>query len=640
MNWALGKDRNGVRGASKHGADRMSVVGPRALAVLFLVAVSVVLGAREGRAYEGEHYAWTYYVALHMGFTERQAFQIASATYAIDWDSDTGPMPHGGWEIYEVLKTHADEKTLRTKWRQFHAFASAESLRRHAEGDPRGVIEGEKSVYEDRLWRLAVDQENPGPYLHFRQDRYSHGGWADVTGHGAAGHLPDYFWTDPDMAWQMTESTISDLLRFRREVCKTQPKTYCKVPPRDPDRARLREVLRRLSEVNKPPRPIQDPRRLIADLKELSLQHPNSWIPSRGWGGPARAVTAVARAESIYVSHGFLNGFHDFAKGDEGPRLDRTVDVIRQAIAEDKGARERSRRLDYFPNYDLIDDRREFAPLPLQWIQYDFDRNAKHIGPPALFAVEDVTLQVGDPVVNYRTSGDPTKPDAVVEVSLDVPITISGMAMLPFLSRFPTAIVSTPDGVDAVTDRTNSETAVEQFGQGQAQIKRTIWRRAADLLSGTLSWPLELHVYSLEPVRLSVPLKVEPKSKSAAAAVSVQRLDEQLARSQSVRPAPTSSLTPMSIATVTPPWGCEGRPKTQPVYSFGRKGFPMGNIYRGEDGRLWTWDGGCWAWVEVQLGKPEPWGKKTLYTNSTLTFKRNPPRIKKDVSKTHEIVKH
>lgn len=43
-------------------------------------------------AYEGDHYALTYYLALKVGFTQRQAYQIASGAYALDWDANTSPM--------------------------------------------------------------------------------------------------------------------------------------------------------------------------------------------------------------------------------------------------------------------------------------------------------------------------------------------------------------------------------------------------------------------------------------------------------------------------------------------------------------------------------------------------------------------
>lgn len=63
------------------------------------ILVAVVLCAffvKPLSAYDGPlHYFWTYYLALNAGFTERQAFQIASATYSLDYDESTGPLSFG-----------------------------------------------------------------------------------------------------------------------------------------------------------------------------------------------------------------------------------------------------------------------------------------------------------------------------------------------------------------------------------------------------------------------------------------------------------------------------------------------------------------------------------------------------------------
>ncbi len=49
------------------------------------------------RAWDGPfHYVWTYYLALQVGFNERQAYQIASGTYSFDWDPQTDPLSAAG----------------------------------------------------------------------------------------------------------------------------------------------------------------------------------------------------------------------------------------------------------------------------------------------------------------------------------------------------------------------------------------------------------------------------------------------------------------------------------------------------------------------------------------------------------------
>jgi len=81
------------------------------------------------RAYEFDHYAWTYYLALQVGFTKRQAFQIASGAYALDWWPVTSPMEASTWDgifgaNHAVLGVFGDRKpALASKWRDLHAFA-------------------------------------------------------------------------------------------------------------------------------------------------------------------------------------------------------------------------------------------------------------------------------------------------------------------------------------------------------------------------------------------------------------------------------------------------------------------------------------------------------------------------------------
>ncbi len=66
----------------------------KAMKLFVLVIVfSQTLFVPTAKAYEGIfHYAWTYYLALQVGFTERQAYQIASGTNALDWDGETNPI--------------------------------------------------------------------------------------------------------------------------------------------------------------------------------------------------------------------------------------------------------------------------------------------------------------------------------------------------------------------------------------------------------------------------------------------------------------------------------------------------------------------------------------------------------------------
>ena len=147
-------------------------------------AACLTLGAlvRPAAAFEGDHYVWTFYLALHCGYTERQAFQVASATYAIDWDMETGPM--GTWADWEDIAKGSPSQDLKDIWLRYHAFTETKFL---SLGDD--FIENAKNEHKTRLWTdLAVPERNPGPLLHYTQDYQAHFGWDTVHGHGAAGH--------------------------------------------------------------------------------------------------------------------------------------------------------------------------------------------------------------------------------------------------------------------------------------------------------------------------------------------------------------------------------------------------------------------------------------------------------------------
>jgi hypothetical protein len=124
-------------------------------------------------AWSGDHYVLTYYLALELGFTQRQAFQIGSATYALDFDEHTDPMT--GMSLYDKLHGAdygpdpdswqswiQEPKNIATmaKWEDFHAFASREWVQKcflgtQQEADDADVIEAILATTEPRFfWKL------------------------------------------------------------------------------------------------------------------------------------------------------------------------------------------------------------------------------------------------------------------------------------------------------------------------------------------------------------------------------------------------------------------------------------------------------------------------------------------------------
>ncbi|HUP25091.1 MAG TPA: hypothetical protein VNB06_19395 [Thermoanaerobaculia bacterium] len=210
------------------------------------VAIALLSVASALPAYEPDHYGWTYYLALQLGFTERQAYQLASGAYALDWDPDTEPMGTS-WDKAQVAAGYPPEQ-VQAKWLMFHAFT--ETLYVDLGQDE---IEAAKQLHEDRLWGLAVREGNPGPYLHFVQDRFAHHGWENVRGHAFAGHLPDTLADDPDRSRRMTEATLQALLRFKQLLCSGSPLGPPCTSKKAPDRGRIDEVLKLLFDANPVP---------------------------------------------------------------------------------------------------------------------------------------------------------------------------------------------------------------------------------------------------------------------------------------------------------------------------------------------------------------------------------------------------
>ncbi len=287
------------------------------------------------------HYLWTYYLALQAGFTERQAFQIASATFVIDDDPQTGPMHAMAMDSLFGLETElyrspevadatrdlaidgrdvmkrvhelmvsglrvignpdgtltGDERrklaehfervldgledssflwgasyeywrevsrpVIRNVWSNFHAFAQSELL--PAAVQPvTGTREFAVDVYiaqvlwnfmplwvyldpvhfspglldmrpgkiqiltenamaaRDReanlLWNMALVERNPGPFMHFAQDSFSHGEFDNIRGHASWGHKPDFLSYDLPKSQRMTLTTLHALCRYRDAV--------------------------------------------------------------------------------------------------------------------------------------------------------------------------------------------------------------------------------------------------------------------------------------------------------------------------------------------------------------------------------------------------------------------------------------
>src|SRR5262249_8040424 len=174
----------------------------RATALAMLFAAGVVLSAGSGvvRAYDPDtHYGLTYYLARKVGYSPEEARRIASATTSIDQDPTTEPIQAGKGLITE------DAQKVRTK---YHAFRE--------EGLSPEAADAKIKQQQDKLYAEALRTGNPGAFLHFLQDTFSHKGLGARFGQGLSA-TQDFLAADPKRAMDMAQATVKYLQQFMRD---------------------------------------------------------------------------------------------------------------------------------------------------------------------------------------------------------------------------------------------------------------------------------------------------------------------------------------------------------------------------------------------------------------------------------------
>jgi len=203
-------------------------------------------------AYDNDtHYVLTYYLARKVGFSMEQARQIASADVSVDVEPMTEPQ-----QIGQVLNPLGDAQTPR--W-LFHAFPDSRVFDKilgqdlvAANGLPVVMTAAARKAWDEAIAQRDERQRvlrkrgyysgNPGQYLHFYQDTFSHATYWTRIGHTAAGHAPDFISNDLRTARKMALGTIDELKRFMHSCMGREPL--------DPDVADVERVLNQLAAIN------------------------------------------------------------------------------------------------------------------------------------------------------------------------------------------------------------------------------------------------------------------------------------------------------------------------------------------------------------------------------------------------------
>jgi len=510
------------------------------MAVLLLGSLATPLRAH---AWDYDtHYLWTYYLALHAGFTDRQAYQIASGTEAIDIDHDTDPIfgatpeaKGGGGNHFGPLVRVIDANTpllerftalreafdfskdnltallgpespygnpaMGRVWRKYHCFAERalqDNFKRAERGEPGALawldllgvatdinadILTAREEQRKALWAQALKDGNPGPYLHYSQDCPCHGEFTDLRGHAVWGHAPDWWSVDERAAWDMTLGTLTALKEFRRD--------YLGEPIEPSDLTRIRAVFERLLDAN----------------PSTKLGIPE--------GGDDRLWSAHSTPEGSFYNFvspvaATLSGQNaiDFACPDmKAARL-----ILEEAIKEDRAAG----RFRPFPKV-------EWKSPPEGFLHYDFDPNAQvhmdpeeYLGGTTYRAARSRSRAATGFVDAYRVEqpkmkvlADSSEYPRVVRISpdrtstglyfVDVALTYEVSGVGAFLSGLP--VYEYCDWKHTPDISGTESTAFRGNGTWQVRSRAPV---SYQVLRGGVEWVCTLDAHGLEPQEITV----------------------------------------------------------------------------------------------------------------------------------------
>jgi len=399
------------------------------------------------------HYAWTYYVALQTGYTERQAHQIASADQAIADDPDTAIQP-ADWRDPSTALDPRARQTLR----DLHCFAP------ELNGPPRNALEvlgWEPALHvppssEARLWTLAVKTGNPGPLVHYVQDCVIHRHFSDRFGQAAAGNFPNWIASSEKVAREMTFETARVLVKYEEDALGITP------PP--VDKKRLFEVLAKIADANPvytsgiigengPPNPVDF---LVQNLKDVP---------------PAQAV-AKREALEPALAKNFDTG---------RPSIDTAIRTIATAIHEDKV-------MGRLPGFDP----EGWEPPPLSWLPYDVDSEGRPTGanPPWKLEQAGVSISGGSGFAKVTPPEDDA-PDRLYTIALRQPYLLQGVLDLPPGGGAPVHESC------KVSDTGKSFAWTSDQPQGDHAIVATIYRPASGLAE-PLKWTCSVQIHGIQ----------------------------------------------------------------------------------------------------------------------------------------------
>jgi len=427
------------------------------------------------------HYAWTWYVAVQVGFTERQAHQIASAAQAVSDDADTR-IDATSWEqVSDAPIDEVVETPQRKALRDFHCFSP------WTPGPPRDALSALGWVpvtgtdsdrvgrsFEGDLWRKAVATGNPGPVVHYVQDCVVHRDFDDRAGHAAAGHFPDWMATDSERAREMTFQTARVLVRWQKEVLALSPPAV--------DKERLFAVMAQIAEANPVDR--------SGEIAATGPENPMKWL--------AAGLTGISAANAFDRRWELdREGAKKFDIGH--PSVDEAIIVLGKATHEDK----------VLGTLPAFADERWEAPL-LSWLSYDIDAELTPSTDGPAWALEQVGLELPGEAAFARVEPPAAgATDRLYKIVLRRPYRLVGVADLPPYGGVPVRESCT------VSDTREKVVWTTFRGNGEHAITATLYR-PAEALAQELTWTCSVSVHGVRSEEQI--LRVPPLSATVIAA--------------------------------------------------------------------------------------------------------------------------
>ncbi|MDP2922390.1 MAG: hypothetical protein Q8O30_01540 [Candidatus Omnitrophota bacterium] len=463
------------------------------LSILFLAAFLLLCFADNTYAWEGDvHFYWTYYLALHLGYTPRQAFQIAGADFAFDLDSHTGPMYETNIEGLIIVTSEVHRKIgtfggivdftpskYKERWANYHGFRVARVSQEEAE-----KLHQQARNY---LWGLAKKERNPGPYIHLLQDYYSHFAYDTVSGHLSDGHKTDYIGNDFEKSKIMTIATTEALSRFMREVLGKEPKAI-------PHVERILEVLKQLSDA------LPAPTFNVLERYDLGEDYLNIML--------GKAQRIINKAVEEDMSRGLLPRWLVDTEW-KHPQWLLSPEALRYQMDQALG------RSDVLQYKTL----KGFEALSGD-LRYNFDEKGR-VQVQLLYAVEDMSITLGKETIEAKMT------DAYnVRIVLRLPYKVSGMkGFLPFLSPLPVVeIHQVAKRLASGLLNVDAEPKVfrEERTNGEFVTEISIDRPLSAFEPQGLVWECTVYAFGLAPkiIQVDIPRPGCPELKNAEAELS------------------------------------------------------------------------------------------------------------------------